>query len=76
MEEKFSLIKPYEGSDNYIFISYAHKDSERVFPLLRKLTENGYRIWYDEGIDPGTEWPESIARHLESSSVCLSFISP
>ena len=75
MEEKFSLIKPYEGSDNYIFISYAHKDSERVFPLLRKLTENGYRIWYDEGIDPGTEWPESIARHLDNCKVCLAFLS-
>ena len=75
MEERFSLIKPYEGKANYIFVSYSHKDTDKVFPLLRKLTENGYRIWYDEGIDPGTEWPESIAKHLADCKVCLSFIS-
>ena len=75
MEEKFSLIPPYEGSENYIFISYSHRDSKRIFPLLRKMTESGYRIWYDEGIDPGTEWPESIAKHLAGCKVCLAFLS-
>ena len=69
-------VKPYEGPDPYIFVSYAHLDYERIDPILRELKARGYRFWYDEGIDPGTEWPESIARHLESSSVCLSFISP
>ena len=69
-------VKPYEGPDPYIFVSYAHLDYERIDPILQELKARGYRFWYDEGIDPGTEWPESIARHLESSSVCLSFISP
>ena len=69
-------VKPYEGPDPYIFVSYAHLDYERIDPILRELAARGYRFWYDEGIDPGTEWPESIAKHLESSSVCLSFISP
>ena len=69
-------VKPYEGPDPYIFVSYAHRDYERIDPILRELKARGYRFWYDEGIDPGTEWPENIARHLENSSVCLSFISP
>ena len=69
-------VKPYEGTDPYIFISYSHRDYDRIEPILRELAARGYRFWYDEGIDPGTEWPESIARHLENSSVCLSFISP
>ena len=68
-------VKPYEGKENYIFVSYSHRDSERVFPLLRTLSDQGYRIWYDEGIDPGTEWPESIAAHLAGCKVCLAFIS-
>ena len=69
-------VKPYEGTDPYIFVSYAHRDYERINLILRELKARGYRFWYDEGIDPGTEWPENIARHLENSSVCLSFISP
>ena len=69
-------IRPYEGRDPYIFVSYSHRDQERVEPILRALIDRGFRVWYDEGIDPGTEWPESIARHLENSRVCLAFITP
>ena len=76
MDGNMQKIKPYEGTSPYIFISYSHRDYDRVEPILRGLAARGYRFWYDEGIDPGTEWPESIARHLENSSVCLSFISP
>ena len=76
MDADLQRVKPYEGPDPYIFVSYAHRDYERIDSILRELKARGYRFWYDEGIDPGTEWPESIARHLESSSVCLSFISP
>ena len=75
METKSALITPYEGKEAYVFVSYSHRDKDRVFPLLRTMAENGCRIWYDEGIDPGTEWPESIARHLEDSAVCLAVIS-
>ena len=69
-------VRPYEGPEPYIFVSYSHRDLDRITPILRGLTEKGYRIWYDEGIDPGTEWPESIANHLENSRVCVPFISP
>ena len=68
--------KPYEGDRDYIFVSYSHRDSARVFPLIEALNASGYRVWYDEGIDPGTEWPESIADHLARCCVCLAFISP
>lgn len=43
------------GSDPYVFVSYSHQDSEKVFPIIKQLHEKGYRIWYDEGIDPGSE---------------------
>ncbi len=67
--------KIYEGSEDYLFISYSHRDKELVFPILEALSEKGYRLWYDEGIDPGTEWPETIATHLEKAAVCLAFVS-
>ena len=61
--------------DNYIFISYAHKDFERVQPVIRTLQENGFRLWYDEGIDPGTEWDKNIAAHIADCSYFIAFIS-
>ncbi len=67
--------KPYEGDKDYIFISYCHKDRALVFPVIERLAYDGYRVWYDEGIDPGSEWPEIIAQHLGGARVCLAFIS-
>ena len=46
---------PYEGTENYIFVSYTHKDSEAVFSVIERLHKRGYRIWYDDGIAPGSE---------------------
>lgn len=67
---------PYEGHKPYIFVSYAHKDSHLVFPILEELDRRGYRVWYDDGIAPGSEWPENIAQHLDGCSLTLAFISP
>ena len=41
----------YEGNENYIFVSYAHKDSDRVIPIIEELDAAGFRIWYDSGIE-------------------------
>ena len=56
-----AAFRPYEGQEPFIFISYAHKNSDQVMPILEKLDEAGYRVWYDDGIAPGSEWPEYIA---------------
>lgn len=63
-----------EENKNYIFISYAHKDKEMVFPIIKEL-QKGYNVWYDDGIDPGTEWDENIAIHIEKSSLFLALMS-
>ena len=71
-------MKPaaYEGNESYIFISYAHKDSDRVFQIVNELADRGYRIWYDDGIAPGSEWPENIAQHLNAAGMVMAFLSP
>ena len=72
---KRCAAKPYEGQEKYIFVSYCHKDRPYVFPVIEQLAKDGYRVWYDEGIDPGSEWPEIIARHLNGSAICIAFIT-
>lgn len=66
---------PYEGEKPFVFVSYAHKNSTEVMGILKRLNEYGLRIWYDEGIEWGSEWPQSIAEHLKKSSLFLAFHS-
>jgi len=66
---------PYEGEDKYIFVSYCHKDAALVYPVIEQLYQEGYRIWYDDGIHPGSEWPEVIAEHLGNCEMCIAFLS-
>lgn len=67
--------RAYEGREPYIFISYAHLDRKVVLPIISALQQRGFRVWYDIGIELGTEWPEYIAQHLNNSAVCLAFVS-
>ena len=60
-------LKPYQGNEPYLFISYAHADEQAVGSVLENLEEHGVRFWYDDGIEVGSEWPEYIAERLASS---------
>ena len=61
----------YKGSEKYIFISYAHKDSSDVLPLIEALQSASYRVWYDEGIEPGNDWAGVIGNNLEKAALVL-----
>ncbi len=65
----------YEGKEPYLFVSYAHKDSSIVLPILEALAARGFRVWYDEGIEAGSDWTEYIADHLGRATYVLVFLS-
>lgn len=71
-----TCLRPYEGTQPYIFVSYAHKNDAAVLEIIGTLQSRGFRVWYDEGIEAGSEWPESIASHLERAQLVLAFLSP
>ena len=68
-------ISVYEGSRPYIFISYAHANAPAVMQVVEELSARGYRVWYDDGIEVGSEWPEYIASHLAGASLMMAFVS-
>jgi hypothetical protein len=43
--------------------------------VIKKLVTARYRIWYDEGVEPGNEWPEEVGKALLGSSQFLVFMS-
>lgn len=72
---KFEYFKPYEGDKPYIFVSYAHANDAEVLPIISDMHKRGYNIWYDEGIEVGSEWQECIASHLADAHLVIAFIS-
>ena len=72
---QYNLPVAYKGDQPYIFISYAHKDEDIVLTIIARLQNDGYRVWYDEGIAPGSNWDVYISEHLDQSSNVLGFLS-
>ena len=68
-------MNAYEGNEKYIFVSYAHKDSAEVLPILSTLQEHGCRIWCDEKLIVGENYNAAIARHLRDCDAVLFFLS-
>lgn len=66
----------YRGDEPYVFVSYAHEDTELVLPQLVWLHEQGVNVWYDEGISPGTRWSEELATALNDAYAILYFTTP
>ncbi len=65
----------YKGEGPYIFVSYAHVDSDTVYPLLIALRERGINIWYDEGIEPGSKWREELSTAIQNAEKVLFIAS-
>jgi len=65
----------HNGEGAFVFVSYAHRDAAVVFPVIEAWHRAGLAIWYDEGIEPGQEWPEAIGRAIAGSIHFIVFIS-
>ena len=61
----------YGGNEPYLFISYAHDDANRVYPILKELYEAGWDLWYDEGIKTTERYLPVIADSLRR---CAAFV--
>ena len=66
---------PYTGEESYIFISYCHRNTEAVWEILNSLQREGFRFWYDDGIEPGVSWDDYIAEHINECGYMVAFIS-
>jgi len=76
-------FRAYRGEDGslgdvkpYIFVSYAHLDREEVYAGIERLHNEGFRIWYDEGIQGGAEWADTLAQAIEKATQFLLFVTP
>ena len=68
-------LSPYRGKEPFLFLSYSHRDAEQAAEIILRLKQAGYRVWYDEGVIPATQWDEKIARAIGRSAFFVSLIS-
>lgn len=68
-------FRAYNGDESYVFICYAHLDSDTVYSDLIQIDQSGIHVWYDEGIPAGTSWRGEIATAIKGASKFLFFVS-
>ena len=69
-------VPAYSGHEPFIFVSYSHADTAVVYPEIYRLQEMGFNVWYDEGIDAGDEWTQTLASAIVESVNCIYFVTP
>lgn len=79
LKEEFPLIQTkfeaYTGPEPYLFISYSHRDTAKVYPILDALHDKKYRIWYDESCENGNDFRDELRQRIERCSAVILFVS-
>lgn len=57
-------------NQNYLFVSYSHKDYKAVYSDLAHLYCHDVRFWYDKGLHAGKDWEAEVCEHIKSPNCC------
>ena len=68
-------FEAYTGNEPYLFVSYSHRDTMTVFPILDALHDCKYRIWYDESCENGNDFRDELRKRIEKAEAVLLFVS-
>lgn len=68
-------FEAYTGNEPYLFISYSHRDTAQVYPILDALYDRKYRIWYDESCETGNDFREELRIRIEKCEAVVLFVS-
>ncbi len=68
-------FEAYSGSEPYLFVSYSHRDTKVVYPILDALHDCKYRIWYDESCETGNDFRDELRQRIEKCEAVLLFVS-
>lgn len=72
MKTKFEA---YTGEEPYLFVSYSHRDTAKVYPILDALYDKKYRIWYDEACENGNDFRDELRQRIQKADAVLLFVS-
>ena len=72
MRTKFEA---YTGDEPYLFISYSHRDTPKVYPILDALYDKKYRMWYDESCETGNDFRDELRGRIKNCEAVILFVS-
>ena len=73
-ENKLNLPS-YNGDAPYLFVSYCHADTATVRATLLELTACRYRFWYDDTMEVGKDFRDSLRERILNCAGFLAFFS-
>ncbi len=68
-------FEAYTGDEPYLFVSYSHRDVDKVYPILDTLYDCKYRIWYDESCETGNDFRDELRDRIKGCDGVLLFVS-
>lgn len=74
-EEFHTKFEAYTGTEPYLFVSYSHRDTKLVYPVLDDLYDKKYRIWYDESCENGLDFRDELRRRISNAEAVILFVS-
>ncbi|GIK67499.1 MAG: hypothetical protein BroJett018_52930 [Chloroflexota bacterium] len=70
------MIKRKTNSITHLFISYSHEDKDSLQIVLGRLAAADIPFWYDEHLEPGSEWRPEIDDALKDAFAILVIVTP
>jgi len=55
-----------------IFVSYKKEDAGRVVRIVEGLRKEGFTVWWDHGIAPGSQWDQTIHHELSAAKLVVA----
>ncbi len=65
----------YDGKSPYLFITAAEKDNAKVMPILARMGENGYHVWYDGGVEGDSLCDDETASRIMNCESVVAMLS-
>lgn len=69
-------FRAYAGDRPFVFVSYSHRDSAAVYPVIDRLFQQGWNIWYDQGLQNNVVLDMEIASMIRRCEAFIVFLSP
>ena len=62
-------VPPYEGSEPFVFFSYAPQDRGIAYPMLERMNQQRVRVWYDNGSMPADVRSKTMVERLRDENI-------
>jgi hypothetical protein len=60
----------------FVFLCHPHSVADYAAQLAQWLAERNIAVWYDQEIDPGTEWRPELAARLRACGALVVLVAP